>query len=60
MATALFGVNFFQFPEEWRHRVRTTNLGENFFRHFRRFLSRFPGWVDEGHAERIWDIFIEP
>jgi len=49
---------YFRFPEEWRHRVRTTNLGENFFRHFRRFLSRFPGWEDEDHAERILATYL--
>ena len=49
---------FFRFPEQWRHRVRTTNLGENFFRHFRRFLSRFPGWEDEDHAERILATYL--
>lgn len=49
---------YFRFPEAWRHRVRTTNLGENFFRHFRRFLSRFPGWEDEEHAERILATYL--
>ena len=49
---------YFRFPEEWRHRARTTNLGENFFRHFRRFLSRFPGWEDEDHAERILATYL--
>ena len=49
---------YFRFPEEWRHRIRTTNLGENFFRHFRRFLSRFPGWEDEDHAERILATYL--
>jgi len=49
---------YFRFPEEWRHRVRTTNLGENFFRHFRRFLSRFPGWQNQEHAERILATYL--
>lgn len=49
---------YFRFPEEWRHRARTTNLGENFFRHFRRFLSRFPGWEDQDHAERILATYL--
>ena len=49
---------YFRFPEDWRHRLRTTNLGENFFRHFRRFLSRFPGWENEDHAEPILATYL--
>ena len=31
---------------------------ENFFRHFQRFLSRFPGWEDEDRAERILAAYL--
>lgn len=55
---AAYLLGYFRFPEEWRHRARTTNLGENFFRHFRRFLSRFPGWEDKDHAERILATYL--
>jgi len=50
--------SYFRFPEEWRQRVRTTNLGEGFFRHFRRFLSRFPGWENEEHAVQILATYL--
>jgi len=50
--------HYFRFPEDWRHRIRTTNLGENFFRHFRTFLRRFPGWKNEDHAEQILATYL--
>ena len=34
---------FFAFSAHWRHRLRTTNLGEGWFKHLRRYLSCFPG-----------------
>ena len=46
------------FPERWRHRLRTTNLAEGFFRNFRRFLSRFPGVTDLAHAARIVALYL--
>ena len=42
----------------WRHRLRTTNLAEGFFRHLRRYLGRFPGCVDPGHSEQVLGCFI--
>jgi hypothetical protein len=33
---------YLRWPARWRHRLRTTNLAESFFRHRRRYLSRFP------------------
>jgi hypothetical protein len=33
-------------------------LGECFFRHFRRFLSRFPGWESEEHAVQILATYL--
>ncbi len=43
---------FFNFPAPWRHRLRTTNLGEGWFKHLRRYLSRFPGCRNAEHSER--------
>ena len=42
----------------WRHRVRMTNLGENFFRHLRTFLGRFPGFEDEAHVESGFAFYL--
>lgn len=49
---------YFAFPEQWRHRLRTTNLAEGFFRNFRRFLSRFPGVTDLAHAARVVALYL--
>jgi putative transposase len=49
---------FLTFPHHWRHRLRTTNLAEGFFRNFRRFLSRFPGVTDLAHAARIVSLYL--
>src|ERR1700728_2394152 len=43
---------YLRFPLYWRHRLRTTNLAEGFFRHLRRYLGRFPGCVDAIHSEQ--------
>jgi transposase-like protein len=42
----------------WTYRLRTTNLAEGFFHHLRRFLSRFPGFVDPHHAERALGLYL--
>lgn len=49
---------FFVFPASWRHRLRTTNLGEGWFRHLRRYLSRFPGCRDAAHSEQVLGCFL--
>ena len=49
---------FFAFPSRWRHRLRTTNLGEGWFRHLRRYLSRFPGCRDGEHSEQVLGCFL--
>jgi transposase-like protein len=49
---------YFHFPLPWRHRLRTTNLAEGFFRHLRRYLSRFPGCVDEAHSEQVLGCYL--
>ena len=49
---------FFAFPPSWRHRLRTTNLGEGWFKHLRRYLSRFPGCRDADHSEQVLGCFL--
>jgi len=49
---------FFAFPARWRHRLRTTNLGEGWFRHLRRYLSRFPGCRNGAHSEQVLGCFL--
>lgn len=49
---------FLRWPLEWRHRLRTTNLAEGFFRHLRRYLSRFPGCRDAAHSEQVLGCYV--
>jgi transposase-like protein len=49
---------FFAFPAAWRHRLRTTNLGEGWFKHLRRYLSRFPGCRNAEHSEQVLGCFL--
>jgi putative transposase len=49
---------YLRWPARWRHRLRTTNLAEGFFRHLRRFLGRFPGCLHPAHSEQILGCFI--
>lgn len=49
---------FFAFPAQWRHRLRTTNLGESWFKHLRRYLSRFPGCRNAEHSEQVLGCFL--
>ena len=49
---------FFAFPAPWRDRWRTTNLGEGWFRHLRRYLSRFPGCRNAAHSEQVLGCFL--
>ncbi len=51
-------VAYLRWPARWRHRLRTTNLAEGFFRHLRRYLGRFPGCLDPTHSEQILGCFI--
>src|SRR5258708_27035055 len=51
-------LSFFNFPAQWRHRLRTTNLGEGWFKHLRRYLSRFPGCRNAEHSEQILGCFL--
>ena len=49
---------FFTFPAQWRHRLRTTNLGEGWFKPLRRYLSRFPGCRNAEHSEQVLGCFL--
>ena len=49
---------YWRWPARWRHRLRTSNLAEGFFRHLRKYLNRFPGCGDAAHAEQILGCFL--
>jgi transposase-like protein len=49
---------YLRWPPRWRHRLRTTNLAEGFFRHLRRYLGRFPGCLGPAHSEQVLGCFI--
>lgn len=49
---------FFTFPAQWRHRLRTTNLGEGWFKHLRCYLRRFPGCRNAEHSEQVLGCFL--
>lgn len=51
-------LGYLHFPAAWRHRVRTVNLAEGFFRNFRRFFNRFPGFQDEAHLSRCMGLYL--
>jgi transposase-like protein len=51
-------LGFLRFPAAWRHRVRTVNLAEGFFRNFRRFFNRFPGFQDEAQLARVMGLYL--
>ncbi|MDI3525324.1 hypothetical protein QBE54_05180 [Thermatribacter velox] len=49
---------YLSLPYSWKQRVRTTNLGENFFKHLRTFLRRFPGLNDEEHMDYVMTTYL--
>lgn len=49
---------YLRFPMPWRHRLRTSNLAEGFFRHLRRYLGRFPGCMDDAHSEQVLGCYL--
>jgi transposase-like protein len=49
---------FFAFPAPWRHRLRTTNLGEGWCKHLRGDRSRFLGCRDAEHSEQVLGCFL--
>ena len=51
-------LGYLRFPETWRHRVRTVNLAEGFFRNLRRFLCRWPGFKDAAHLSRVLGLYL--
>ncbi len=51
--------HFYSFPHAWRHRLRTANMAEGFFRHLRTFLNRYPGWVNEEQIDQIFGLFLK-
>lgn len=50
--------HFYDYPIQWRHRLRTTNLAEGFFRHLRTFMRRYPGWVDENQISMTIGFYL--
>ena len=50
---------YLDYPEQWRYRIRTVNLAENFFSHFQTFLKRFPGWLDKSHIEILLALYVK-
>jgi len=49
---------YLRWPARWRHRLRTTNLAQGFFRHLRRYLGRFPGCLGPAHSALVLGCFI--
>jgi transposase-like protein len=49
---------FFDFPAQWRHRLRTAYLGEGWFKHLRRYLSRIYGFRNAEHCEQVLVCFL--
>ena len=49
---------FFAFPAHWRHRLHTINLGEGWFNHLRRNVSRFLGCRNAEHSEQVLSCFL--
>ena len=50
---------YLDYPEQWRHRIRTVNLAENFFSHLQVFLRRFPGWLNEHHIDLLLALYVK-
>ena len=51
--------HYYDFPFEYRHRLRTVNMAEGFFRHLREFLRRYPGWIDAKQVDKIMLLFLK-
>jgi len=49
---------YLDFDPAWRHRLRTVNLAEGFFRHFGTFFRRFPGFGGPRHLERALGVYL--
>ncbi|MFB0519193.1 MAG: hypothetical protein ACETWC_07930 [Acidobacteriota bacterium] len=51
-------ITYYACPRQWRHRVRTTNIAECFFRNLWRFMGRFPGFRDEEHSGWVLGAYL--
>ena len=49
---------YYEYDFRWRHRLRTTNLAEGFFRHLRTFFNRYPGWEDEEQIDFTFGFYL--
>jgi len=49
---------YFDYDIKWRHRLRTTNLAEGFFKHLKTFIRRYPGWVDEAQIDITLGLYL--
>ena len=49
---------YFDYDIKWRHRLRTTNLAEGFFKHLRTFIRRYPGWVDDAQVDTTFGLYL--
>lgn len=50
--------HYYRYPGIWRHRLRTTNVAEGFFRHLRTFMRRYPGWTDEDQLNLVVGMYL--
>jgi transposase-like protein len=49
---------YYDYDVKWRHRMRTTNLAEGFFKHLRTFIRRYPGWIDERQIDLTFGLYL--
>ncbi len=49
---------YYDYDVKWRHRIRTTNLAEGFFKHLRTFIRRYPGWTDAAHVDLTFGLHL--
>ena len=49
---------YYDYDIRWRHRMRTTNLAEGFFKHLRAFFRRYPGWIDEKQINATFGLYL--
>jgi len=49
---------YFDYDNRWRHRIRTTNLAEGFFKHLRTFIRRYPGWIDDDQVDLTFGLYL--
>lgn len=49
---------YFSYDIKWRHRLRTTNLAEGFFKHLRTFMRRYPGWENDNQVDTAFGLYL--